>query len=261
MDPNMKIMLDEMKAMRESVDNLQGSLTQRMEGVEKSLAERFQSLESKAAAFGDWQPRVEASVEELRQEVSVLRKSVNRVVLTASHPSAAGIFTKPGSTSASPSAGITVDGPGGHHDDKNHRESAFGSVYTHSHTPVTGMEPEPSPSLHTSDFQPSLFGPHERSQHNHSVGDHTHIQSSDLSNCHIPKLNFPCFDGSNPKLWIKRSEDYFYLYQVPPNLWIRISTMQFSGASSLWLQSVEKRLRTIAWPEFCSMLLGRFGRD
>lgn len=66
MDPNMKIMLDEMKAMRESVDNLQGSLTQRMEGIEKSLAERFQSLESKAVAFGDWQPRVEASVEELR---------------------------------------------------------------------------------------------------------------------------------------------------------------------------------------------------
>lgn len=64
-----------------------------------------------------------------------------------------------------------------------------------------------------------------------------------------------------PKLWIKRSEDYFDLYQVAPSISIRVTTMHFSGALALWLQSVEECLRSMAWLEFCSILLGRFGHD
>jgi hypothetical protein len=71
-------------------------------------------------------------MDELLQEVSVLRKSVNRVLLNSSHPAAASIFSKPSSTSASPHTGIDNDSAIGHHDDKHYWESAFGS---HSHTP------------------------------------------------------------------------------------------------------------------------------
>ena len=66
MDPNFKIMFDELKAMRGSVDGLKGSLTERISGVEKSLGDRFADLESAAAAFEVWKPQMESSVEELR---------------------------------------------------------------------------------------------------------------------------------------------------------------------------------------------------
>jgi hypothetical protein len=32
---------------------------------------------------------------------------------------------------------------------------------------------------------------------------------------HIPKMNFPPFDGENPKLWLGRCLDYFDMYSVP----------------------------------------------
>ncbi|WVZ50251.1 LOW QUALITY PROTEIN: hypothetical protein U9M48_001525 [Paspalum notatum var. saurae] len=37
--------------------------------------------------------------------------------------------------------------------------------------------------------------------------------------------------------------------------------MHFSAAAACWLPSVEKKLRTVSWEEFCHMLLVRFGRD
>lgn len=90
MDSNMKVLLDEMKAMHDSVDHLQGSLTQRMEGVEKSLGDPFQSLESKATTFGEWQPvsrrrRVGGRTSRGGQRASQVG---DRVVLNSSHPAA-----------------------------------------------------------------------------------------------------------------------------------------------------------------------------
>jgi hypothetical protein len=67
----------------------------------------------------------------------------------------------------------------------------------------------------------------------------------------MPKLNFPKFDGENPKLWIKRSQDYFELCQVDSKNWIKIASMYFTKAAARWLESVEKRVRTVSWVEFC----------
>ncbi|WVZ83838.1 hypothetical protein U9M48_030936 [Paspalum notatum var. saurae] len=126
MDPNFKLLFDEMKAMRGSVDDLNDSLTARISGVEKSLGDRFANLESAAAAFEVWKPSVGSSVEELRQEVGVLRKAVNRVVLDSAPPSAAGIFTKPALATASQAAGNPADGPDGHRVDQKLRKPVFG---------------------------------------------------------------------------------------------------------------------------------------
>lgn len=32
----------------------------------------------------------------------------------------------------------------------------------------------------------------------------------------LAKLQFPSFDGENPKLWQSRCEDYFHMYSVDP---------------------------------------------
>jgi hypothetical protein len=51
-------------------------------------------------------------------------------------------------------------------------------------------------AVHTSEF------------HQH-VGDLSYPTIGGAMRGHLPKLNFPVFDGENPKLWIHRSHDYF----------------------------------------------------
>jgi hypothetical protein len=77
----------------------------------------------------------------------------------------------------------------------------------------------------------------------------------------LPKLDFPKFDGENPKLWIKRSRDYFDMYAVEARMWVRVSTMHFVGAVARWLSSVEESSQLASWSVFCQALLERFGRD
>jgi hypothetical protein len=77
----------------------------------------------------------------------------------------------------------------------------------------------------------------------------------------MPKLNSPEFDGENPRLWIKRSQDYFELCQVESRAWIKIASMYFTKSAARWLQSVEKKIRTVTWFEFCQMILDRFGKE
>lgn len=74
-------------------------------------------------------------------------------------------------------------------------------------------------------------------------------------------MNFPGFDGDSPKLWQKRSEDYFAMYSVDPTMWIKVSTMYFTGAAARWLQSVEVQLAHISWLDFCHLVRDRFGKD
>lgn len=44
-------------------------------------------------------------------------------------------------------------------------------------------------------------------------------------------------------------------------VWVKISTMHFTVAASRWLQTVETRLKSSSWHEFCAIILARFGRD
>jgi hypothetical protein len=81
------------------------------------------------------------------------------------------------------------------------------------------------------------------------------------SGSRMPRMNFPVFDGSNPKLWKHRCETYFEFYFVPMERWIRLATVHFEGSALLWLQSVESRIREMNWEELCLALTTRFERD
>lgn len=43
----------------------------------------------------------------------------------------------------------------------------------------------------------------------------------------MPQMNFPVFDGSNPKLWRNHCETYFEFYVVPSEMWIKLAIMHF----------------------------------
>lgn len=74
-------------------------------------------------------------------------------------------------------------------------------------------------------------------------------------------MNFPEFDGENPKLWQSRCENYFDMFGIDPSMWIKVASMHLKGVAARWLQSVERRVRTATWSQFCEMVHMRFGRD
>jgi len=77
----------------------------------------------------------------------------------------------------------------------------------------------------------------------------------------LPKVPFPKFVGENPKLWQTRSERYFDMHGIDKSLWVPVSTMYFDDAAARWLQSVDSKVSSIGWEDFCMLVHDRFGRD
>jgi len=76
-----------------------------------------------------------------------------------------------------------------------------------------------------------------------------------------PKFELPRFDGSNPRLWQDRCEDYFLHWNTPQHLWIQYASGQFEGAADRWLEAARRRIPRATWSEFCQHLMTRFGRN
>lgn len=72
--------------------------------------------------------------------------------------------------------------------------------------------------------------------------------------------DFPIFDGGNPKWWKKNCEKYFLMFHTPYTTWNDYSTMYFTGQAKMWLQSVENKVESMNWDEFCDFVCLRFGK-
>jgi hypothetical protein len=77
----------------------------------------------------------------------------------------------------------------------------------------------------------------------------------------MPNMNFPKFDGTNPKLWKHRCETYFDFYAIRIERWVRLAVMNFEGSATYWVQSMKSRIREMNWESLCVALDTRFGRD
>jgi hypothetical protein len=87
-----------------------------------------------------------------------------------------------------------------------------------------------------------------------SLGDYVRASQACL-----PKLNFPVFSGEDPQLWKFCCENYFDMYVVESSMWINIMSMHLEGTAAHWFQSVEKRVRQMAWDELCNLIHVCFG--
>ncbi|CAN6322178.1 unnamed protein product [Urochloa humidicola] len=205
---------------------------------------RVSVLERAATSFDEWRPDIEGSLEDIRLEVHKISKNWERAVMDPCRPP---VLPLP-SAAERPPATSGADRPSGHRVDNFSREDGFGSVTTLLHPPDKGACDLPVPPL-SQPVVPST-GSRWRSASPRSSGSGR-----------LPKLNFPTFDGENPKLWLSRSEDYFELYDVEPHRWIMVASMHFTPAAARWLSSVEHKLKSCSWQTFSSMVLERFGRN
>jgi len=90
----------------------------------------------------------------------------------------------------------------------DHQDDCCGFPGTHLLHPVTGMSmrPPPFPFAHR---------------------DHDFASSS--RSPPFPKMEFPNFDGSNPRLWHDNCEIYFEVYAVDQSLKTKFAALNFQG--------------------------------
>lgn len=76
-----------------------------------------------------------------------------------------------------------------------------------------------------------------------------------------PKIEFPKFDGENPKLWQQQCETYFEVFRVQPCLRTRYAALGFYGNAALWFQGVEAKGRVENWEDMCRLVHEYFGKN
>ncbi|KAG2647139.1 hypothetical protein PVAP13_2KG562900 [Panicum virgatum] len=77
----------------------------------------------------------------------------------------------------------------------------------------------------------------------------------------LPRLDFPKFDGSHPKIWKEKCEKYFSMFNVPSHLWANFATLHFKGNAELWLQTYEAQHDIDSWIELTIAVDTKFSRD
>ena len=171
------------------------------------------------------------------------------------------MLQRPKESSAWILAGWTHFRPLGPREESSHR-----GFESYAQSPVKGTfippDPDSKPKLYRSYSSSALVaGTQGGSGGVHGSLDYRGYEDGDGGNYHLPKINFPPFDGSNPKLWLGRCLDYFEMYFVPRRRWVKVATMHLSGAAACWLQSVEEQVRSGGWEQFQELVMNRFGKD
>ncbi|KAM0915618.1 hypothetical protein ACQ4PT_010694 [Festuca glaucescens] len=207
-----------------------------------------------------WRPAMERSVESLRMEVGDLRARVIDI-------------TKPPSSSTTPRGNLppllhlstdasasnplkpTVpatdehaaeqggDGHGqlGHRDASNQRGDHSVDISIPGGTPTKGTYQIPDPG-----YDPSEFA--------RSWGSHHHRYPPPS------RIDFPLFDGDNPRAWRLKCEAYFQVCSMHPDTWVNCAAMYFINGALSWLQSSEAHLHLPPWRDFAAAICAQFGR-
>ncbi|XP_061357491.1 uncharacterized protein LOC133301814 [Gastrolobium bilobum] len=73
------------------------------------------------------------------------------------------------------------------------------------------------------------------------------------------KMEIPLFDGVNPDTWIFRTELFFDLQRVPPELKVQLAGLRMDGLTSSWFQWKYRSGTIKSWTKFTTALRQRFG--
>ncbi|KAH6817325.1 cactus-binding carboxy-terminal [Perilla frutescens var. frutescens] len=75
----------------------------------------------------------------------------------------------------------------------------------------------------------------------------------------LSKIDFPRFDGMQPRVWILRCNSYFKMIpNIPDDQRIALATMNFEEKAALWYQSYSTKLTNLTWKQFVNVVAARF---
>lgn len=74
----------------------------------------------------------------------------------------------------------------------------------------------------------------------------------------VPKWELHCFEGHEPKVWIRKCERYFNLYKTQDNHKVEAVTLYLNGLAEIWYHSLVLSRGVVNWMEFKKELINRF---
>lgn len=99
-------------------------------------------------------------------------------------------------------------------------------------------------------------------RHNNFRNDNNFRDSSftRIQGC-VPKLEFPKFDGSNPRMWLKKCSKYFTLCNIPEDQRVDMACLNMIDKAECWMSSYVTVKKNVDWGEFCVDITARFRDD
>ncbi|XP_026459249.1 uncharacterized protein LOC113359896 [Papaver somniferum] len=78
------------------------------------------------------------------------------------------------------------------------------------------------------------------------------------SSIKTPKIDFPKFDGENPRSWVRRWERFFQLKSVPSLQKTQFASIHLIGKAESWFHDYQTGKTFISWSDFSSSQCERF---
>nr|XP_027122333.1 uncharacterized protein LOC113739303 [Coffea arabica] len=75
----------------------------------------------------------------------------------------------------------------------------------------------------------------------------------------IPRMEFPVFDGGNPREWIRKSQKYFHTFHIPDSQKMDMVEIFLEGKADIWYQGFKISRGVTNWENFTAELIKRFG--
>jgi len=75
------------------------------------------------------------------------------------------------------------------------------------------------------------------SRQRHEVNEEISSTTDRLAFKFLPKLEFPSFDGTNPRNWIKKCSRYFALCKIPDSQRVDVASIHLTGKAETWFAS------------------------
>ena len=77
----------------------------------------------------------------------------------------------------------------------------------------------------------------------------------------IPKLHCPSFDGTNPRIWLKKYSRYFSLCGIFEDAKVDLASLAMTGKAEVWVTSYLATRQHVEWVDFICDLNARFEKE
>ncbi|XP_012848349.1 PREDICTED: uncharacterized protein LOC105968265 [Erythranthe guttata] len=100
-----------------------------------------------------------------------------------------------------------------------------------------------------------------QTEHRNNRGQEVMVNPNPFSGNYTPnpKIDFPRFDGSNPRTWLFKCQGYFQLVSnIPDTQKVVLAALHFEGRAAIWYGHISQNNRVYSWDQFVGLVSARF---
>lgn len=131
-------------------------------------------------------------------------------------------------------------------------------TYTPPHTNAVPLPGSSNHQLFIPPYNPFTYQNHSQS-HNNVIPPPSPLNTQFSPSFHFnPKLEFPRFDGTDPKGWVIKAEQYFDFVNLEEGRKVKMAGLHFDGRASVWYRYYQSGRVSINWKLFTADVIIRF---